>query len=191
MSKRRRGESADFILTEHQVERVLKACLDLVDRLIVGCSLFMGMKASEIVHMCAGWVTDDGNLKVPSQMACNCAECARKRGGTWKPKTRAAARTLPIPKRLRADLATLLKMQPYGLGISRQGLYYRVQAIGKRAKVKDISPDILRATCFTMLKERGMDVQAFCYFTGQKSIAVGRIIEARDTALKEARTIFG
>jgi len=204
MSKpvKRRGESADFALSTHQVEEVLKACMDLDERVTISLQLFLGLRASEAVHMNANWITEQGDLKIPMQMTCNCAECMRQRGGTWRPKTKAGARTLPIPKRLRKDLSELLHLKPYGLGVSRVGLYYRTKTVLLRAKVRfqGLSsntgfPHCLRATCFNMLAQGGLSAVGLAYFAGWSNIAVAShyisVIQARGAALKGAREIFG
>ena len=202
MKGKRRGESAEYSLSQPQVQALLAACQDYEERVTIGCQLFLGLRVSELAHMRADWVTDDGDLKVPSFQTCNCAECARERGGEWRPKTKAGARTLPIPKRLRPDLSELFKVKPYGVGISRVGLYYRTKTVLKRAKIKfhglsgnTAFPHALRSTCAMMLALSGMEAIALCYFMGWKSIAVGdhylRSAKAKDLAMKQAREAFG
>lgn len=198
----KRGESAEYSLNQEQVQRALEVCQDLEERVTIGIQLFLGLRISEAGHMRADWVTQQGNLKIPSQMACNCAECTRTRQGTWRPKTKAGARTLPIPQRMQKDLAELFKIKPYGMEISRIGLYYRTKRILKRAKVKfkglsdnTAFPHALRSTCATMLAVGGMSPVGLCAFMGWKSIAIGdhyiRAAHAKELALKEARAIFG
>lgn len=199
---KRRGESADFSLSQEQVQKVLSACADLDERVTIGLQLFLGLRAGEACHFRADWITEDGNLKIPSQMACNCAECARLRNGLWKPKTRAGARTLPIPQRMKEDIAELLRIKPDGLDISRVGLFYRTKRILKRAGVKFKGaadntgfPHCLRSTCATMLAISGMNPAALCYAMGWKSLTIGdhyiRIAVAKETAIKQMREAFG
>jgi len=199
---KKRGESAEYALSSHQVEEVLAACLDIDERVTIGLQLFLGLRASECVHANASWITQEGDIKIPSQMTCNCAECARVRGGMWRPKTKAGARTLPIPKRLHKDIAELLRLKPYGIGVSRVGLYYRTKTVLKRAKVKfqGLSgntgfPHCLRATCFNLLIEGGMSPAGLCYFAGWSNLSVAShyltLVRAKKLALTEARAIFG
>lgn len=200
--KRRRGESVDFALSTHQVEEVLKACLDLDERVTIGVQLFLGLRASEACHMNSSWITQEGDLRIPFEQTCNCAECARAREGTWRPKTKAGARTLPIPKRMRKDISELLRLKPYGLGVSRIGLYYRTKTVLKRAKIKfqgvgegTSFPHGLRATCFNLLIEGGMSAAGLCYFAGWSNIAIAShyisLVRAKGLAETEARRIFG
>lgn len=198
----RRGESAEYSLSQHQVESVLAVCQDLDERVTIGMQLFCGLRVSELAHMRTDWITQDGNLKIPHQQICKCAECKRKRHGLWKPKTKAGARTLPIPKRVKKDLFELLKIKPNGMQVSRTGLYYRTKRILKRAKIKfqglsedTAFPHALRSTCATMLATGGMSPAYLSYFMGWKSISIGdhyiRLATAKDGALKEAKAIFG
>lgn len=200
--KRRRGESANFALSQTQVQALLAACLDLDERVTIGCQLFLGLSVSELSHMRSDWITQEGDFRIPFEQACNCAECMRARKGTWRPKTRAGARTLPIPKRIRKDLSELFRLKPYGLGVSRIGLYYRTKTVLLRAKVKfqgvassTAFPHALRATCFNLLVEGGMSAAGLCYYAGWSNIAIAShyisLIRAKGLAAKEAREIFG
>ncbi len=203
MSKQgKRGNSAEYALSESQVQAVLASCIDLTDRVIIGLMLWLGLRESEIAHLNSSWITDEGNIKIPLQQACRCAECSRLRDGMWTPKSRAGARTLPIPKRLRSDLSELLKIKPFGLDISRQAIYYRVKTILKRAGVKfkglarDTGyPHCLRSTCFNMLVAGGISAVDLCYYAGWRNIAIGshyiQVAMAKEGALKAGRAIFG
>lgn len=202
MKANKRGNSADFALSQEQTQKVLEACLDIDERVTIGLQLFCGLRISECVHLNDTWITQEGNLRIPSFQTCNCAECARVRGKEWRPKTRAGARTLPIPERLRKDLGELLRLKPHGMGISRVGLYYRTKVVLKRAKVKFPGlaggtgfPHCLRATCFNMLVEGGMSAAGLAYFAGWSNIAIAShyisLRRARDLSMKEAHAIFG
>ncbi len=202
MPKHRRGDSAEFALSQPQIQALQAVCVEPLDKMIIGCQLFLGIRVGELAHIRDDWITQDGDLKIPSRMACNCAECARERGGGWKPKTKAGARTLHIPKLLRKDMAAVLKARPYGMGISRIAIWYRTKTLLKRAKVRFKGPardtgfpHCLRATCATMLATGGMDVANLSYFMGWKSIAIGdhyiRLATAKDGATRQAAEIFG
>jgi len=197
MSKpvKRRGESAEYALSQHQVEEVLKACLDIDERVTIGLQLFLGLRASEACHLSKDWVTEEGDIKIPTSQTCNCAECMRMRHGLWKPKTKAGARTLPIPKRLHKDIAELLRIKPYGIGVSRVGLYYRTKVVLGRAKIKYGFPHCLRATCFNILAQGGMSAVGLAYFAGWSNIAVAShyisVVQAKKASLEGARAIFG
>lgn len=199
---RKRGESANYALTQEQVQRALSNCRDNTDRVIIGTQIWLGLRVSELVHLRADWITEQGDLKIPLQMACNCSECTRIRNQLWTPKTRAGARTLPIPKQLRKNLSELLKVKPYGLGLSRQAIYYRTKTILKQARVKFKStaqetgfPHCLRSTCASMLVEGGMSEFALTYFMGWSDINMAKtyvqMFRIKPRAIEEARAIFG
>jgi len=103
---------------------------------------------------------------------------------------------------MRKDLAVLLKVKPYGLGISRIAMYYRTKAILKRAGVKFKGtaqhtgfPHCLRATCASMLVEGGMNEFALSYFMGWADINMAKhyvqMFRVKPKAMQEAREIFG
>lgn len=202
MKKYHRGNSADYALSQPQVKAVLAACSDTIDRVIIGLQIWCGLRVSECVHLNSTWITQEGDLRIPFQMRCNCAECARQRDGLWTPKTKAGARTLPIPKQLRKNLSELLKVKPYGLGLSRQAIYYRTKTILKQARVKFKStaqktgfPHCLRSTCASMLVEGGMSEFALTYFMGWSDINMAKtyvqMFRIKPRAMEEARAIFG
>lgn len=205
LKKYHRGDSADYALSEHQVVAALKACQDLIDRIIIKCLIFLGLRASELVHMNATWVTQEGNLRIPRSQKCNCAECARhpKHPGEWWTKTQAGERVLHIPERLRKDLSELLKAQPYGLGLSRQAVWYRVKTILKRANVKFQDPagktgfpHAMRATCATILAASDkMNEFELCYYMGWADINMAKhyvqIARTKPGAMQKAKEIFG
>ena len=191
----KRGDSSAYTLNNQQVKAVLSACLDLLDRVIIGCLLFLGLSPDEIVHVRADWITQDGNLKIPTSMPCNCTSCSRKGNTTWRPRGKAKNRTLPIPPRFRRDLGEILRVQPYGLNVSRITVYNRTKAVLRRARVKipgparnTAFPDALRATCAKMLRESGMSTEALAYYMGIESIPVRQ--RAKDSAIKQAKAIF-
>ena len=200
----KRGDSAQYALSQTQAKAVLAACADTVDKVIIGLQLFCTMRVGEVVHFNASWITATGDLKIPERQKCGCAVCARhpKHAGTWTPKTKAGARTLPIPKQLRKDLSTLLKVKPYGLGLSRQSIWLRTKAILKKARVKFKGtagntgfPHCLRATCASMLVEGGMNEFHLCYLLGWADINMAKhyvqLFRVKPKALQAAKDIFG
>lgn len=196
----KRGNSADYALTQSQIVKLLAACKDIEDRIIVGVPLFLGFRVSELAHMRADWI-DEGNLRVPSSQKCGCGECLKK-GGEWRPKTKAGIRTLPITSQIRKDLFAFLGTQPDGLQISRVTIWEKTKEVLLRAGIKHKGlangvsyPHALRATCATMLANGGMSAAGLSYFMGWSSIKIGdsyiRLATAKDGALKQAREIFG
>lgn len=198
----KRGDSALYALEPEPVIKVLQVCSTLEERIIVGVPLFLGLRVGELVHMCADWLTSDGNLSIPMSQPCGCTDCVKKKGGVWKPKTGAGVRTVPISRPIQKDLLRFLAMQPKGLQVSRIRIWYWTKDILKRAGVKQkglagstIYPHALRATCASMLAAGGMSAANLAYFMGWSSIAVGdhyvKLAQAKQGAMAQARNIFG
>ena len=197
----KRGNSANYALEPNQVPKVMGACVNLEERIIVGCPLYLGLRASETTHLRRSWISPDGNIKIPWRQECDCTDCSR-RGREWRPKTKAAIRTLPITRPIKKDLLHFLEIQPKGLHISRVTFNIKTKAILKRAGIRfdglaqhTAFPHALRATCATMLAAGGMDAVALCFFMGWASLKVGQqyvqMAQATDLALKQGKQIFG
>ena len=191
----KRGKSSSYTLTKTQVEATLKACQDLDERITIGCQIFLGFSISELSHLKPDWVTIDGYLRIPTRQMCNCAECARLRSRCWRPK--ASPRTLPIPDRMKKDLSEFFRLNPYGIKLSRTGLYYRTKRILKRAKIKfpglsdnTTFPQALRHTCDALLEAGGMNAEGRAYFMGWKTVSLQRVKHAKEHAIAGAQNIF-
>jgi len=198
----RRGASAEYALERNQMDALLRVCVDLEDKVIIGVLLYCGLRVGELAHMNATWITQDGNLRVPAFQKCNCSECRYKGQEEWRPKTKAGIRILPISGQISKDLLTYLSKRPKGLGLTRQTLHAHTKELMQKAglRVKGPAgnvafPHALRATCAQMLANGGMEASALCAFMGWQSIAIGdryiRTSRARELALKQGRAILG
>lgn len=198
----KRGDSANYALEISDVKAVMLACETQRDRVIVGGPMFLSFRVSELAHMNASWLTVDGNIKIPPYQQCDCLECQKERGGEWKPKSKAGARTLPISRPIKADLLNFLRANPKGLRMTRQAIWQRTKYLLKKAKVKikglaedTAYPHALRATCASMLAAGGMDAAALTYFMGWSSIKMGdhyiKLSTAKGSAAHKAKEIFG
>jgi len=195
----KRGDSADYALEPSQVDHLIRSCVTLEELVLIRCQLHLGLRISEVGHMKSIWVTDLGMLRVPSKQPCQCPDC--QDSGAWQPKTKAGARTLPIPGSFRPSLVEFLSKQQNGFQQTRQGLYYRTKKVLVRAKIQvkglaqdTVYPHVLRATCATMLAAGGMDAAGLTYFMGWANIAMGshyiQIAQAKDLAARQATQIF-
>jgi len=196
-----RGDSAEYALSSADAQKLLSACVTIEEKFIIGCQIFLGLRASELAHLNHTWVTSEGNIRIPAFQSCNCAYCS-KRDNQWRPKTKAGARVLPISTPLRAVFSKFMELSPDGLGFSRITVYYKTKQVLKRARIirkglaKDtIFPHALRATCASLLAANGMDAAALSAFMGWESIAIAdhyiRTSVARDSAIRQAKAIFG
>ena len=197
----RRGPSEQYVLPDPDRQALIRACSDTRDRVIVKVPMFLGLRASETVHLDVRWVSSNGDLRVPSQMVCSCAQCAKK-GGNWKPKTKAGARVLGIPKIVGEDLGEFLAVSPRGLEVSRFVLHHQLKKLMQRAGIvipglggNSGFPHILRATCATMLAEGGMNAVQLCYTMGWTNLQIGahyvHLAAMRTAAPQSAKEIFG
>jgi len=197
----KRGDSAEYALSNEDAQKLLSACTTLEEKFVIGGQIFLGLRAAELAHLNSQWVTSEGNIKVPTFMTCHCVYCER-RGGEWRPKTKAGARVLPIPRQLQAVFSKFLELSPDGLGYSRIGVYFKTKRVLVRAKIRRTGlaknvpfPHALRATCASILARGGMDAMALCAFMGWENIAIGanyiKTATARDSAIAQAKAIFG
>ena len=201
---RKRGPTEQYVLSETQRDALLRVCDNLRDRVMVKMPLFLGLRASEAVHMDRRWIDEEQNLRVPSRMDCWCGECSRRPGrpGVWRPKSKAGTRVLGIPQVLKEDLGPFLVANPKGLGVSRYVLHHQLKRLMRQANIvihglgEDSGfPHILRATCATMLAAGGMTAPQLCYHMGWKNLSEAdhyiRLATMKSSATKAAINIFG
>ena len=197
----RRGASEQYVLTEAERNALIRVCEDTRSRVIVKVPLFLGLRASEAVHLDVRWINSAGDLRIPWSMPCSCGECSKK-GVAWKPKTKAGVRVIGIPKVVGGDLGRFLGDSPGGLGISRFVFHHRLKKLMQQAGIvipglggNSGYPHILRATCATMLAEGGMNAVQLCYTMGWANLQIGahyvHLAAMRTAAPKTAKEIFG
>lgn len=200
----KRGNSAEFALKPDQVQVALKVCHDLIDRLIIKLGVYLGLRVGEMVHMNEDWITLQGTLRIPRVQKCNCASCMRnpKHPGEWWSKTPASAATLPIPEPVKKDLIELLRVQPYGLGITREAIWYRTKNILTRANIKFKRTarntgftHCLRATCASLLAAGGMNAFEIAVFLRWKDSNMAKVyvdmMQVKPHAFKQVKAILG
>lgn len=108
-----------------------------------------GMRADEFAHMTSDWVDWQGeHVRVPPEE------------GEWTPKSRHAARTIPVK-----DTDTLRVMREFfkrheAVGVSRQTVTARVKAVASETGLKKkVTPHVLRHTYGTLIASRGATPQ--------------------------------
>lgn len=188
------GRSEEYVLTEAQLNKLWGECKELKDKVIVGCTAYLGMRISECTHLKSSWFRESGELHIPSRQECTCWECTRRKG-YWVPKTKSSIRVIPIPAFLRPVLHEFFRYQPDGLGISRMAAWARIQRLSKRAKLPHIFPHALRASSATLYASKGFTAMELCAFFGWSRISVAesyvRLATAREGAKQKMRQIFG
>ena len=192
----RRGPSIDHALNQDQIQRLVVSCQTLEEKVLVKLPLYCGLRAGEIAHLRASWITPEGHLKIPREQPCSCWDCDESsHQGYWQPKTKAGARILPVPPQLYADLIAFLRKSPGGIELSRVNVYHHIKASLKTAGLSDSYPHSLRATCLTTLASHGMSAPALAAFAGWGSLAVAQsyidLTMAQESAIEQASKIFG
>jgi len=187
-----RGRSEESALNETQLKKLWGACSEPTDKVLVGLCAFAGLRVGEAIHLNASWIKE-GCIVIPSSMPCNCWECHTR--GRWKPKTKAGARTIPLPSILKPVLESYLRTHPEGLKMTRQTANNRVRALQEKAGLPHIFPHALRASYATLLATKGMQAMTICYLLGWSRLEVAqhyvRIAEAKADAGKAIKEIFG
>ena len=185
------GRSEESALNEGQLKKLWNVCKEPTDKVLVGLCAFGGLRVGEAIHLNASWIKE-GCVVIPSFMPCNCWEC---KGGSWHPKTKAGARTIPLPSILKPVLMDYLRTHPDGLKMTRQTANNRVKALQEKAGLPHIFPHALRASYATLLATKGMQAMTICYLLGWSRLEVAqhyvRIAEAKTDAAKQIKEIFG
>lgn len=195
MPNQKRGFSANHSLSWQQSQLVLKACENRKERVVIGLPLFCGLRAGEVAHLKASWVTPTGNLKIPAGQSCDCTDCKkRKKPGHWQPKTKSGIRELTICQTLYDDLIPFLKQTPDGLSCARVTVYHIIKAILKRSGMKTAYPHALRATNFNIMVSGGITAPELAAWAGWNNLSVAQnyinMVAAGEAALKRSKDIF-
>jgi len=163
-----------------------------VDKVLVGLLGYCGLRIGEAIHLRLNWIRE-GEIHIPSTMACNCFECYER--GFWKPKSKAGSRIVPIPGFLVGTIVDYFTKFPDGFRMPRQSGWYRIQKLVKEAGLPKAFPHSLRATYATLLATKGMQAVAICYLLGWARLEVAqhyvRVAQAREQAKKQIKEIWG
>jgi len=187
----KRGRSEESALNEGQLKRLWNVCKEPTDKVLVGLCAFTGLRVGEAIHLNASWIKE-GCVVIPSSMPCNCWEC---KGGDWHPKTKAGARTIPLPSILKPVLMDYLRAHPEGLKMTRQTANNRVKALQEKAGLPHIFPHALRASYATLLSIKGMNAAELCVVMGWSRISMGehyiQLTQAKAGVKQKIKEIFG
>jgi len=186
------GRSEESALNEGQLKKLIAVCSEPTDKVLVELCAFAGLRVGEAIHLNASWIKE-GCIVIPSWQTCTCWEC-RTRGG-WKPKTKAGARTIPLPAILRPVLGDYLRTHPEGLRMTRQTANNRVKAMQEKAGLPHIFPHALRASYATLLATKGMNAAELCVVMGWSRISIGehyiQLSQAKAGVKQKIKEIFG
>jgi len=158
------------------MEKMVRAAQEPKEKLFLACTMFLGMRESEIAHMKEEWIRYQANkILIPQKQACECSECRNKKDkegnsrydGFWYPKSKAGARGIPLwhpyPKEVIKSWFAIYKDVPY----TRKTVYNVLVNLAERARVqKRVYPHALRATAATHYAEMGLSAQGLCEVMG-------------------------
>lgn len=188
----KQGASEEFALTEQQLQSLWAQCKEPRNQVIVGLLAYCGLRTSEAIHLQASWIKDE-EIYIPSKMSCRCWSCRQR--GYWRPKSKAGVRAVAVPNFLKPILAGFYGKDPEGLKMTRQAVWYRVQALAALAKLPKTFPHSLRATCATILASKGFTAVELCAYFGWTRLNMGehyiRMSAARAGAKEKVKAIWG
>ena len=182
--------SVDYSLNPEEMERMIKACEEPREKLVIACTMLFGMREGEIKHMREEWLSYQNNkIMIPSTQPCDCWQCK----GEWHPKTKRGARSIPMWHEWGKGAVKGYFSIRKDSGIkSRKTIYNIVQKIAERARVqRHTYPHGLRATAATHFAEMGMSAQGLCEVMGwiHLGTATAYITRLGKTAERELNTL--
>jgi len=163
-------KTIDNILTEEEIEKLKKSARGLREKFVVYMLLYSGMRISELVHMRRDWVDfRRGIIYIPKEQPCRCSPSCRKplfnRKGemtkppnTWKPKTSASVRAIPIVPEIEDVLTKFFSKYRSVMDCipSRGSAHYILRKVARRAGINHpVFPHALRGTYATTLAAKG------------------------------------
>ena len=176
------------LLTDEEVDRLVKACEGEAQELVVRTLLYTGMRISEFVHMRKSWLNWKGGfLQIPESQPCDLHyECRRSRvvidwstgerariSGMWRVKVPEAARAIPILPEAEPTLRRFFSRHDAVAELvpSRVDAWWIVKGAAKRAKLnKRVFPHVLRGTFASILAGKDFDGLSIQAILGWKSI---------------------
>lgn len=162
----------EHIYTEAVVERLFAVVEEAVERVALILMIFGGMRVGEVAHCDRSW-WDKTAINIPKAKPCGCYDCRtdKRHPGTWTPKTKDAARRIPIPPEFRPVITTFFRKYPE-IGISRISLWRRIKALARRGNIDDnVFPHAFRATYITRMLEKGVPDWIVRQVVGHKNVA--------------------
>lgn len=155
------GSKEDALEPEER-ERLFHACETPDEKVVIFCLAWLGLRVGELVQLRASWISfQHAQIRIPPQQ------------GEWKPKSPAAARTIPfgwLPDR--GDLIKSYFIVHDRLPFESVMTVRRwVHRIADRAKIgQRVYPHSLRATAAMCLAERGISAQGLRNLFGWKNL---------------------
>jgi len=86
MSRKAGTKAIDCSPTPDDANKLIQACEDVVDKIILASAMYLGMDRGMIAHITKAWnQAQDNSIKIPSEQPCKKSCCSGNKG-VWKPK---------------------------------------------------------------------------------------------------------
>jgi integrase len=176
------------LLTDEEVSRLVTACENGVESLVVKTLLYTGMRISEFVHMRKSWINWKGGfIQIPESQPClSHYECRRSRTvidwstgervkvkNMWRVKVPEAARAIPILPEVEPVLKKFFRDHNSVSEVvqGRVEAWKIIRSAAKKAGLKKrIFPHVLRGTFASILAGKDFDGLSIQALLGWKSI---------------------
>lgn len=151
-------------LSDQQIEILLNACENDTERFYLTILIFTGMRVDEFAHMKRYWYDKKNNIiNVP------------RREGSWKPKTKAGIRAIPIVEPRAKFVLDKFFEKNLEVGRHRASIWRVVKKVASRTKISHkVYPHALRSTFATLLSFKGMSEGTIATVLGWSSILTAR-----------------
>ena len=187
---RGKPKSRSHILSIEDIGALCSHVREPIDKVILICCLFSGMRVGEVAHMRNSWWNGSA-ITIPPKQPCSCYECnlegRDKKGkkGFWYPKTDRAERIIPVRDKYQPILDRFFSYNK-AVGITRIRIYQRMKELTRKAGVRsNVFPHAMRATYITDLIERSVDLWVVKEVVGHASIrTTEQYVKLRPQAVK-------
>ncbi|WP_028842945.1 tyrosine-type recombinase/integrase [Thermodesulfovibrio yellowstonii] len=146
-------------LEKEKIQRLISACKDIEEEVVVKLLFFTGMRASELISL-----TEKDILQIDDTLYLR----IKGKGGY--------ERRIPLVSEVAECLNRYLtyhrlkynteRLFPYGY----HTLYYRVKKIASRVGLDEVTPHWLRHSCATEMLSQGVDIRVIAEVCGHKSL---------------------
>lgn len=183
-------KSKEDILSEEEVEEIIKNSKTIIERLVVITLIYTGLRVSEFIHLKKDWIDwQREKIQVPLKIPCDCKDCLKFRKGVWSPKTRTGQRKIPLlDERAKTILRSWFTIND-NINLTPSGVWGIVKRVAKRANITHkVYPHALRATAAQIFCQKyRLSAATLQYIMGWKdiTIAISYIRPDEQRALEE------
>jgi len=188
-------KSKEFVLSNEEIEKMIAACKNEKEKMIILTLIFTGLRVGEFVHLRTSWINWQKKVPliiIPIHQDCDCKECKREgRGTVWSAKTKAGVREIPIMEiRTREALKRYYTFEN-SVNMTKVGVWKVVKRVAVRAGLtKRVFPHALRATTATIFGHKA-SAPSVAYIMGWSKIGTAEqyVQSAKRRALEELEDV--